>query len=75
MNHIFSSVLPALCHLLPPRTVLCPLPLLTEQRPGGHIQRGGQVTHYISDLTGQEGQVGEGDDEETHVEEVQQLPV
>lgn len=51
-----------------------PLPT-TEQRPGAHIQRGGQVADDVSHLARQESQVGQGDDEEAHVQEVQQLLV
>lgn len=62
-----------------PRSFSVPLlwvPLLTtEQRPGAHIQRGGQVADNVSHLARQESQVGQGDDEEAHVQEVQQLLV
>lgn len=47
--------------------------LLTDQRTRAHLQRGGQIPDYISHLPGEEGQVGQGDHEEAHVQEVQQL--
>lgn len=55
---------------------LCSAPfLVTEQRPGAHLQRGGQIADNVPDLARQESQVGQGDDEEAHVQEVQQLPL
>lgn len=65
------------CPGLDPRlnSLLSPFFKRTEQRTGGDIQRGGQISHRIEDLARQESQVCEGDDEETHVEEIQQLSV
>lgn len=47
--------------------------LMTDQRTRAHLQRGGQIPDYVSHLPGEEGQVGQGDHEEAHVQEVQQL--
>lgn len=62
-----------------PRSFSVPLrwlPVLaTEQGPGAHIQGGGQIADNVPHLAWQESQVGQGDDEEAHVQEVQQLAV
>lgn len=47
--------------------------LVADARTRTHLQRGGQIPDHVSDLPGQEGQVGQGDHEEADVEEVQQL--